>query len=86
MLDETGGRCCRCALALRMAAQGIETKRVVDEFALPQDPSLRAADQHGDVGCGGTRLTLRSFIEAYRELTAIDRDVMLPPARSENSL
>lgn len=31
-------------------------------------------------GYGATRRTLRSFIEAYRELTSIVRDMMLPPA------
>jgi hypothetical protein len=51
-----------------------------DEFTLPQDQSHRAADQHSDGSRGATRRTLRSFIEAYRELTAIDRDVMFPPA------
>ncbi len=58
---------------------------IVDEL-YRKFPDFRAAyDEEGLAiaefdGYGATRRTLRSFIEAYRELTAIVRDVMIPPA------
>lgn len=58
---------------------------IVDEL-YRKFPDFRAAyDENGLAiaafdGYGATRRTLRAFIEAYRDLTAIVRDVMIPPA------
>jgi transaldolase len=47
-----------------------EFRRAYDEDGL----SIAEFDRYG-----ATVRTLRSFIEAYRELTAVVRDTMLPP-------
>ena len=52
-------------------------RRFPDFRAAYDEDGLRIEDFDG---YGATRRTLRSFIEAYRELTAMVRDVMLPPA------
>lgn len=58
---------------------------IVDELRR-KFPDFRAAyDEDGLTvadfdGYGATRRPLRAFIEAYRDLTAIVRDAMIPPA------
>ncbi|WP_210162734.1 transaldolase family protein [Pleomorphomonas koreensis] len=74
-----------CDIAVKPRIDDRVDPAIVDELHR-KFPDFRAAyDEDGLTvadfdGYGATRRTLRAFIKAYRDLTAIVRDAMIPPA------